>query len=143
MKTYTFIIKGNHKDPLGNAVPKLKMTGKQSWMPRAKEYVAWKEHVVKAFFESLKGEVRLQRAAAYNLANAGKPIVIFNGELAYMKIELWWKNEAHCDPENAFGSIADALFVNDKHLDGSFVSKHGPNPEGKKQGAVFVTININ
>jgi len=42
---------------------------------------------------------------------------------AKMAIVIRWKNNAHGDAENIFGSIADALFSQDKWLDGSFEGK--------------------
>jgi hypothetical protein len=55
-----------------------------------------------------------------------------------MRIEIAWANEKHADAEGLFGLIADALFVNDKHVAGSFSSSH---VEGKK-GKVEVMIKI-
>ena len=56
-----------------------------------------------------------------------------------MDIQIWWKNEAHADGENVFGSIADALFKNDKKLDGSFENKGSSS----KEGSVKVQIILN
>ena len=131
-----FIIKGNHASKTGNAVPKLKMTGNQSWTKKARDYVKWKEHVQIAYLDTLKGNVHAQRIAAMNISKYDKPIIIDMDtyESASMSILITWKDEKHADSENVFGSIADALFVNDKHLTGSFDFIHG------KEGSVEVTI---
>jgi len=41
-----------------------------------------------------------------------------------MNIQIFWHGENHGDPDNVFKGIADALFADDKHLDGSFNSQH-------------------
>lgn len=116
----TFTIKGNQDDPTGNPIPKLKKTGKQHWTPEAKRYVRWKEHVQIALIDALqKINPEAARDAARNIAAVGKPLVL-GDRRAHMAIKISWKNGAHGDPENIFGSIADALFYNDKELYGSF-----------------------
>lgn len=125
MTQTSFTIKGNHQTKDGNAVPKLKMTGKQHWTKKAQDYVKWKEHVQTAYLDTLKGNQHAQRIAAMNMAKFGKPIVIDDQhKSAKMDIVIAWANEKHGDPENIFGSIADALFVNDEHLVGSFDAYH-------------------
>lgn len=52
-----------------------------------------------------------------------KPIKLGENDRAVMDIKIFWRDDRHGDPENVFGSIADALFYNDKYLDGSFVSE--------------------
>lgn len=137
MKTIIFTIKGNQKSLTGNAVPKLKMTGNQKWMPKAREYSAWKNHVVCSLLNKNISEndyVFFRK----NWSLYGKPISIEEGKFAHMKINIYWGNEAHGDPENIFGSIADALFVNDKHLSGEFHFGHDPG-----NGHVDVELTIN
>jgi hypothetical protein len=51
---------------------------------------------------------------------------------------IFWANEKHADPENVFGSIADALFENDNHVAGSFTFEHADD----KKGRVEVEITI-
>jgi hypothetical protein len=48
-----------------------------------------------------------------------------------MTIEIAWANEKHADAESVFGLIADALFVNDKHVAGSFSFVHAEDKKGK------------
>ncbi len=141
-----FIIAGNHADRDGNPVPKLKMTGRQHWTDKAKAYVAWKEYVQHIFGIELANHL-LNQASDRNVIIHGsgmvrkaypKPIDLQPHQSARMDLKIWWANEAHGDPENIFGSIADALFQNDKHLNGSFEAEH--HPEGK--GRVEVSINL-
>jgi hypothetical protein len=138
---YAFIIKGNHQKKDGNPLPKLKMTGKQTWTEKAQNYALWKEHVVAMFLDGLKGNQHAQRLASMNIAQTGKPIVLKEGEMAKMKLLIVWNRENHGDPENIFGSIADALFHNDKHLDGEFCARHFKDMKISK-GMVHVDIVI-
>lgn len=150
MRTYRFTIKGNHKSQTGNPMPKLKMTGKQHWTPRAQEYAKWKDHVVGSFFDSIRTAVApaqsiadMQRLYANNLARYGKPFVLNAIEHAFMSLRIYWSNKAHGDPENIFGSIADALFVNDKNVD-VFVlsSKSATKIGGKPAAGVEVVLRV-
>ena len=142
MKKIIFTIKGNQKSPIGNAVPKLKMTGKQKWTPIAQEYAKWKSHVVYSLLNCVDHEEKWQLEMATdlrkNISILGKPIVLGFEGTAHMKINIYWGNEAHGDPENIFGSIADALFYNDKHLSGEFHFGHDPG-----NGRVDVELTIN
>ncbi len=133
MRTISFSILGNHKDPKGNPVPKLKMTGRQHWTPKAREYVLWKQHVVSSLLDMPGSDEHLFAAS---VAIGKKPIVLANGEHALMRLRIKWKDNTHGDPENIFGSIADALFENDKNLDIGTVSVKA------KEGRVGVTIYI-
>ncbi len=112
--THSFVFKvpSEYKNPL----PKLKMTGRQHWMPQARRYVAYKADLVAAFFDSLP-DIPWKRECALNAATGEKPITI--GHKARMDIFITWASGAHGDPENIFGAIADALFQNDKMLAGS------------------------
>lgn len=66
-----------------------------------------------------------------------KPIILPKGQKAYMDLLIEWKDNTHADPENVFGSIADALFLTDKDLCGSFdvTDKRG-------EGLVHVRITV-
>lgn len=137
MRKIIFAIKGNHQDPTGNPFPKLKMTGKQSWTPKAQAYVMWKRYVQSELIKRLRvDDPELARDFDRNIISCGKPIVIDNLE-ARMDLEISFKNGMHGDPENIFGSIADALFFNDKNLYGSFVPL-----EGRTGGEVWCTITV-
>lgn len=136
-----FTIHGTPDDPKGSPIPKLRKTRHQQWTPEAKRYVRWKEHVQIALIDAIsKYNPAAARDCARNLSGFGKPLVL--GDLmAHMAIRISWKNKAHGDPENIFGSIADALFHNDKNLYGSFLP-NGDTPEPSGSGKVDVTITV-
>lgn len=137
-----FTITGNQESPTGNAIPKLRLTQNQYWKPSVKRYFAWKDHVVRTYIESL-GTVKEKRNAARNIAltsenkKIGKPIVTDKDQKVRMDIMIYWSTHANADPESVFGSIADALFLNDKMLSGSFDFGYCP----EKRGRVEVVIN--
>lgn len=137
MKYYSFSIRGNHESDTGNPIPKIKKTYRQQWTPEARRYSGWKCHVQEAFLKSLlqidfNVHIRYMRLLK-------KPIKIREDEKAVMDIRIFWKDDKHGDPENVFGSIADALFYNDKYLDGSFKSEIA----GDKKARVEIIIGIN
>lgn len=133
-----FTIKGTHEGPGNNAIPKLKQTGRQHWTPAARRYVKWKEHCVVALIDALsKRSPAAAREAAKNYALLGKPLVLATRR-ARMDIVIVWSDGHHGDPENIFGSIADALFHNDKYLSGSFDFKDEP---GEGQVDILLTIS--
>lgn len=115
METITFEIAGNHDDPIGNPLPKHRKTMKQQWTPEAQRYHAYLEHVRACFLgEFMKDEYKATRAKYFTLAER-EPLE--TGKLkCRMTLMIYWKNEAHGDPENVFGAIADAIFVQDKYL---------------------------
>lgn len=119
-----FIINGTHEGARKNAIPKLKKTRGQQWTPEAKRYVAWKAYVVDALLSELKlASKAAHDIAVRNYATLGKPIDLAKRK-ARMDLMIHYNGEAHADPENIFGSIADALFYNDKHVAGSFDFDH-------------------
>lgn len=88
------------------------------WLPKAKRYAAWKDYVAKFILlkvakEDFKTYSKLADIYEY------KPIK-YDGKKACMDIYILFANKAHGDPDNIFKGIADALFVNDKFLSGSF-----------------------
>ena len=103
---------------------KLKMTGKQSWTPKARGYSKWKQHVVGAFIGAISSgplaRSKSTQVIGHRLAMGHKPICLGPGESAFMSIAIRFCGGVHGDPENVFGSIADALFDNDKRLSGAF-----------------------
>lgn len=121
-------------------MPKIKMTGNQRFMPRAESYVLWKEHVVRSFLQAYQDDQLYRR----NVVLYTKPITLGPTECALMLVRLFWANKAHGDPENVFGSIADALFKNDKELDVIALSQMTDcqNDLGKPQGYAIVHIFI-
>lgn len=136
MKHYSFSIRGNHESDTANPIPKIRKTMRQRWTPEARRYAAWKTYVQEAFLRSLM-QLDFNRHIHYRRV-LQKPIKLDYGDKAVMDIRIFWKDERHGDPENVFGSIADALFYNDKCLDGSFQSEISSD----KQGRVEVAIKI-
>jgi hypothetical protein len=135
--TIRFTIRGNADDPVGNPLPKIRMTRRQSWKPEVKRYIRWKQHVVDAYIATVKAMHPDESiVASLNLARGKKPIVL-DGRRARMDIRIKWHDGHRADAENVFGSIADALFHNDKNLSGSFDFE-----DGCGDGSVDITISI-
>lgn len=141
--TTTFTINGNHEDLSGNPIPYVRSTRAALWRPDGRRYAAWKGYVQKEFIRLLnrgfREIVKDGSVAATFDSNATKPIRIFGSHQARMDIKIFWKNGSHGDPDNIFKGIADALFVNDRTLDGSFESKIAEDGKGR----VDVAIRIN
>jgi hypothetical protein len=122
MKKIKFTIRGNHEDPTGNPLPKIKKTRNSYWTKEAQRYAKWKAYVQMRLLDAL---FKKMPAVEFDeikrrIASGEKPIALPRGARSHMDIRISWKNGAHADPENVFGSIADALFENDKNLAGSF-----------------------
>lgn len=122
MEPIKFTIYGNQENPEGNPIPYLRLTQNQLWMPSVRRYMNWQDHVRKAH--------RLYCGSLLGFSKDTK---------ARMNLKIYWANGAHGDPDNIFKGIADALFKNDKNLDGSFVSEMASD----KKGRVEVEIIIN
>lgn len=129
-----FCIDGNQDDKKGNPIPKAKLTKGQQWTPKAQRYVAWKDYVRAAFLDATVDNPE------------GKTLLAIDGRIklgdfqrARMHLHIMWADEKHPDPESVFGSIADALFVQDKHLSGSVEFIHGDAETG---GKVDVEIEV-
>ena len=135
-----FTIYGNQDDPTGNPIPKLRKTLRSQWTPEAQRYGAWKSWVQKSWLGCLtqRGEYKGIDIANVAIMPHGKPIILLNNQKARMDIRIFWKNGAHGDPENVFGSIADALFENDKNLDGSFESGRAPDGRGRVEAKIII-----
>lgn len=119
--TIRFSIKGNQEDKLGNPIPYHRTTQGSYWNDASRRYKAWKDYVVKAS----------------GIKSLGKPIEIPKGTKAYMHLKIYFANNKHSDSDNIFKGIADALFVNDKKLAGSF------DFDTAKEGRVDVEIILN
>lgn len=134
-KTIKFTIKGNPDDSEGNAVPYVRVVGKALWLPKARKYHAWKEFVRSIFYReypefSMSGADQLRQV---------QPLTTKISERAKMAIKIHWVNGVHADPDNVFKGLADALFKNDKFLDGSFESDY--SADGKGSVEVEITLN--
>ncbi len=133
----TFTIVGNDRGNHDNALPKLKMTGKQHWTPKAQKYVRYKEYVLATFFKAVKDHPEY-REFMRNAALTKKPLNTTRDRKGRMEIAIQWKNHAHGDPENIFGAIADSIFGDDKYLDGSFASRLSDNKQAKVDVVIYL-----
>lgn len=125
--TIDFTIFGNHEDPGGNPLAKIKRTRNQYWTPEAQRYAEWKSFVQSEFIAALNEDTVSSECVHLE---SEKPIIL-GKRRARMDIKIWWGNGRHADAENVFGSIADALFQNDKNLDGSFAGEMSPDGKGR------------
>lgn len=135
-----FTIPGNHKDPHGNPVPKAKLTHRQQWTEKAQEYAAWKQYVQEIVQPHLiTAAIDMPPVPPEKLAQGGryhKPIT--KKDNLRMDLKIFFANEHHADPESIYGSIADALFLDDKHLAGSIEFAHAKDKKGRTE--VVITL---
>ena len=132
-------IEGNADDPKGSPLAKIRKTGKQSWTPAVQRYARWKDFVLDEYHR----QTRTREKWIYNKKKKlvrEKPLVTSKESPGRMHVKIEWKNDVHADPEGVFGSIADALFSQDKYLSGSFEADPDPDPKG--QGKVEIIIFI-
>lgn len=137
MKTLlAFQVKGNGTDPAGNPKAKLRMTGAQSWRPEVQDYANFKREVQRAALrtrtEAERREIDLRMATV----KRAKPFILPTDGRCFMRVLIGWKGHAHADPEGVYGAIADALFQNDRELDGAFVHSQA------KDGIPFVAVSV-
>lgn len=135
-KTIQFTIKGNPEDIYGNPVPYVRVVGRALWLPGAKKYHAWKSYVRRCFY---KGYPEFVMCDGKKILIDDQPLTTKMSEKARMDIKIFWMNGLHADPDNVFKGIADALFKNDKFLDGSFESDYAPDSKGRVE--VSITLN--
>ena len=134
-----FIIYGNQEDPRGNPIPKIKKTRWQRWTHDAQRYAEWKKYVQAAFLDAVaRSHPEMVQQVGQCMVRAGKPIELGTFQRAYMILQIHWKNGAHGDSENVFGSVADALFVNDKKLDGAFMGRRSWQGKGRIEVSVHI-----
>lgn len=126
-----FTIYGNQDNPKGNPVPYTRVVGRALWVRGAKRYAEWKAYVQSCFFTAVDQETRKLLKAGNRQIRYGKPIELPAHTDARMDLKIFWANGSHGDPDNVFKGIADALFVNDKNLDGSFESIRAPDAKGR------------
>lgn len=115
MQTLTFTILGNQLGPKKNPVPYTRVVGTALWTKPARKYNAWKEFVVGKFLVAYPNYAR-------TLLQHGKPIPPAHAKR--MDLKIYYGSKTHADNDNIFKGIADALFANDKDLDGSFVGSY-------------------
>ena len=144
-----FTIHGNSKDPAGNPVPYKRLI-RGSFRRGDSDYLEWQEYVRARFYRTAEliltendldprvelPDILIDRDAGniVGLRQAGhgveeKPINI-PGYLMQLDLDIRFKDGHHGDPDNVFKSIADALFVQDKNLYGTF-----PIPQPSTRGS--------
>lgn len=99
----SFVIKGNHEDPNGNAVPYQRMTQRSKYKdPAALRYLCWKIYVLQAWQTQVRQPFPCEADGYYRL-----------------DVVCFFLGERHADPENVRKGIQDALFPRgDKHVKG-------------------------
>lgn len=137
MKKISFVITGNQDDIYGNPVPYVRVVKRALWLPEAKRYNAWKSFVRRIFY---KGSPEYLMRAGESLLTDLQPFTTSTAEKARMDVRIYWRNGIHGDPDNIFKGIADALFKNDKFLDGSFETRYAADGKGKVE--VDITLGI-
>ncbi len=137
MKKITFLIKGNQDDWHGNPVPYVRVVKRALWLPQARRYNAWKSYVRRSFYGDYPEYLM---SAGKNLLTNILPLTTNSADRARMDIRIYWRNGIHGDPDNIFKGIADALFTNDKFLDGSFETHY--SPDGKGRVEIDITLGI-
>ena len=144
-----FEIRGNQENPEGgNPVPKIRKTGRQHWRPDVQRYAAFKTYVRTEFLKTvglIDGDEEEWKHSFYDMEQSvGRGNHPIQGTPnASMKVDICWSNEHHGDAEGIFGSIADALFFNDKELTGCFEAVHLKDLISPERGpGAIVTIQF-
>lgn len=137
IKKLSFVVKGNQDDWHGNPIPYTRVVKRALWVPEAKRYNAWKSYVRRSFYGEYPAY--LMRAGNTLLTDL-QPFRTSSASKARMDVRIYWMNGIHGDPDNIFKGIADALFKNDKFLDGSFESNY--SPDGKGRVEIDITLDI-
>lgn len=137
MKTIRFEIHGNQEHKDGNPCPYFRVTSQSKWSKGAKRYHQWCSFVRARYLDAL-GEIKTIDRADFGdfhdllekkpIANTGRKVIV--------NLKIHWKDRTHADSDNVFKGIADALFMNDKYVVGSFDYDYSEN----KQGSVEVEI---
>lgn len=139
MKKIQFKITGNQEKKDGNPIPYFRTTQGTQFTKGAKRYHAWADYVRAAFIDAIQAMTAKERAEVkeyINFANK-KPIVAVAGKIV-MDLNIDFKDNTHGDCDNVFKGIADALFMNDKYLAGSFDYKE----DSFSRGQVSVEIKF-
>lgn len=129
---YSFTIHGNQEDILaGNPIPFQRVI-KQKMRASAARYLEWEAYVRACFYDyAAKNKIPIRSIAK-------QPIELKKGQYCRMDILIGWANGHHGDNDNTWKGIADALFVNDKDIDGSFAGRISP----LRRGYVHIRIEI-
>lgn len=137
IKKLSFVVKGNQDDWHGNPIPYTRVVKRALWLPEAKRYNAWKSYARRSFYGEYPAY--LMRAGNTLLTDL-QPFKTSSSSKARMDVRIFWMNGIHGDPDNIFKGLADALFKNDKFLDGSFESNY--SPDGKGRVEIDITLDI-
>lgn len=138
MATIRFTIPGNQDNKGGNPIPYARTTQAGQWTDRAIRYRAWKNHVVAQYIDAVRllgPDDRALFGTEKDLTDK-KPIPKTKGKV-YMHLMITYCNKAHGDSDNLFKGIADALFMDDKYIAGSFDYEYGK--EGKVEVEIIIT----
>lgn len=134
--TLYFEIAGNQQSAKGNPIPYARSTQNSFWNASTQRYNAWKRFVVETYNKSAALDQEFPVRLNWGSAAAVKPIDL-DGKKAYMHLMIHWHGGNHGDPDNIWKGIADALFLNDKGVAGSF-----DYTTGNEAGRVEVQIII-
>lgn len=115
MKTISFTIQGNQQDRSGNPLPYFRMTQKSKWTDAAQRYEAWKSYVRGVLYDS--GCIFTSLMVRQYQADR-PPLVLDKDERAQIAIKVFWADRTHGDLDNILKGILDALFENDKCVNG-------------------------
>ena len=127
MAIFKFTIWGNPENSDGNPCGYTRTTQAGTWVPKYQRYVRWKAHVANAFVNSNpEGRSGFLRTWALS----GKPINL-KGEKAYLRTMIYYSSGTRSDPDNVQKGIADALFVDDKNVAGSYDFAWAPDGKGR------------
>ena len=132
IRKLSLTVYGNQEDREGNPIGKVKLTHRQQWTPAAQRYAAWKKYVQAATMKALGGKAihEVSRTPQQQIQPRwNKPID--TAGFPNMVLRIYWKNNAHADPESVLGSVADAIFCNDKNLDFAVTSKVSEDGKGR------------
>lgn len=123
----------------GDPVGKVKLTRGQQWTPAAQNYAGYKDAVQRAIQPVLiAAAIDLRETDQKKLAKGNRYTKPISVEVkSRLEVYCHFRDEHHPDPSNVLETIADAIFVNDKHICGSFDYDH----DAEKVG-VEVTITI-
>jgi len=94
----------------GQPVPYKRTTQNAKWTDEQyHRYQAYKDAIVIAFLEQCQGDW-----------GSDKPLTTVRGQKTRVDLKIFFADYKHGDPDNIFKAYADALFVCDKYVSGSF-----------------------
>lgn len=136
-RVVNFRVYGNQENILGNPIPYTRTTQAGRFTKPAMRYAAWKGHVVASYLDHIQAMTDFDRKNFGDIHDfmQKKPINTGKNKVR-MDIVTTFVDDTHGDSDNIFKGIADALFVNDKYLSGSFDFQYG------KQPVVDITIYL-